>query len=88
MRSFWAVVGYGLACAICLTFFSMIQDLIKYAFSLGAFFLGLRFFRFYETWGVRIAFILTSIALYFVVTVIYTVLAIANGWPIPTMPQP
>ncbi|MBJ6363312.1 hypothetical protein ACFOQM_19005 [Paenibacillus sp. GCM10012307] len=74
-RTFWAVVLYGFACGTLLTLFSMFPGLgiFKFLFSLGAFLLGLRFFRTFERWAVRIAFVLTSLVFYLIVIVILTV---------------
>jgi hypothetical protein len=82
-----AVVLYSLACAFCLAAFAMIPNILKYVFSLGAFFLGLRFFGTYETWGVRLALIGLSIVFFFVFIFIYTIFAAVNGWYLPQMPE-
>lgn len=69
----WTVIGYSVICAALLLLFSQIQDLLKYIFSLGALYLGIHFFKRYETRGMRIAFVVTTIVLYFVFTVCYAV---------------
>jgi hypothetical protein len=76
------IFGYSFACAVLLALFSQFTDIIKYVFSLFALFLGIRFFRNYETLKQRIAFFAIAIVLYFVVNVVYVVLAFANGWPV------
>lgn len=81
-----AVMLYGFACAVLLAAFSMTPGMLKFVFSIGAFFLGLRFFNAHDTWGVRLAFIGTAVVLYFVCVVVYTILAYANGWPLPSAP--
>ncbi|WP_166238099.1 hypothetical protein [Paenibacillus turpanensis] len=85
MRTFWAVAGNALVCALCLAVFSLLNDFSKYIFSLGAFFMGLRFFRNYDTWGVRWAFLGTTVALYFLLSIVYVAIAYVQGWPLPTM---
>ncbi|WP_036709868.1 hypothetical protein [Paenibacillus pinihumi] len=70
-RAFWAVILYGLACGILLIVFAMFPGLgiFKFVFSLGAFLLGLRFFRIYEKWSTRISFILISLVFFIIILV-------------------
>ncbi|MNI02530.1 hypothetical protein D3C73_554070 [compost metagenome] len=70
MRIIWLLL-YSLACGILLSLYINIQDLIKFAFSLGALFLGIRFFRSNESLGMRIGFILTSIVLALFFSLVY-----------------
>lgn len=70
MRIVW-LLAYSLACAILLTLFSNIQDMFKYVFSLGALFLGIRFFRQFEELRYRIWFFVIAVFFYFVFNVIY-----------------
>jgi uncharacterized membrane protein YozB (DUF420 family) len=76
------ILGYSFACAVLLALFSQFTDIIKYVFSLLALFLGIRFFRNYEALKHRVAFIAIAIVLYFIVNVVYVVLAFENGWPV------
>lgn len=80
-----ALLAYGAACALLLAAFSMIQDFLRYLFSLGAFLLGLRFFGQYETWGMRLGLIGLTLVFYFLFVFLYTVIAYARGWYIPGM---
>lgn len=66
-----AVIGFSLLCALLLSLFAHIQDMIKYIFSLGALFAGIQFFKRYEERGIRIAFVVTTILFYFVFALIY-----------------
>ncbi|MCS7459463.1 hypothetical protein N0M98_04860 [Paenibacillus doosanensis] len=68
---FLIVVGYSIVCALLLALFSHIEDLFKYIFSLGALFTGIQFFKRHEGRGMRIAFVVTTIVLYFLFAVIY-----------------
>lgn len=81
-----SVLLHGFACAVLLAAFSMTPGLLKFVFSILAFLLGVRFFGAHDTWGVRLAFIGTSLVLYFVCVILYTVLAYVNGWPLPAAP--
>ncbi|MCZ8511432.1 hypothetical protein O9H85_03045 [Paenibacillus filicis] len=65
-----AVIGFSLVCALLLSLFSQIQDLLRYIFSLGALYAGIQFFRRYEGRGMRIAFVVTTVLFYFAFTVI------------------
>jgi hypothetical protein len=76
------IVGYSIVCAILLALFSQISDILKYVFSLCALVLGIRFFRNYDTLGHRVAFIALTIVFYFIVNIVYVILALQNGWPV------
>lgn len=78
-----AVFLYSLACGTLLVAFSLIPGIIKYAFSLGAFFLGLKFFGTYETWGPRLALIGGSLVVFLILLVIYAFFAALYGWHVP-----
>ncbi|CAG7603800.1 hypothetical protein PAESOLCIP111_00633 [Paenibacillus solanacearum] len=77
----WTVIGYSVICAALLLLFSQIQDFLKYVFSLGALYLGIHFFRRYESRGMRIAFVATSVVLYFVFTIIYAMYLFVQQHP-------
>jgi uncharacterized membrane protein YjjP (DUF1212 family) len=77
---FLTVLGYSLLCAILLSLFSQIQDLLKYLFSLGALYIGVQFFKRHEERGMRIFFVIATIVLYFIIAVIYAMyLAVTTG---------
>jgi hypothetical protein len=65
MRIVWLLV-YCILCGILLTLYSNIHDMSKFIFSLGAIYAGIRFFRRYESKGMRIWFIVLSVILYLV----------------------
>ncbi|TVY08751.1 hypothetical protein [Paenibacillus cremeus] len=67
------VIGFSLLCAGMLTLFSQIQDLLKYLFSLGALYVGIQFFKRYETRSMRIAFVVTTVLFYFIFAVFYAI---------------
>ncbi|PZE22517.1 hypothetical protein CBW46_001660 [Paenibacillus xerothermodurans] len=77
---FLTVLGYSVMCAVLLVLFSQIQDLFKYVFSIGALYFGVHFFKRHETRGMRIAFVVTTMVLYFMFALIYAVIvAIRTG---------
>lgn len=73
------LVLYSMAVGACLMLFSMIDGLIKYGFSLGAFLLGIRFFRTFERIGQRIGFVALSLVFYFVFIFIAVAVMVATG---------
>ncbi|CAG7622967.1 hypothetical protein ACFQI7_04690 [Paenibacillus allorhizosphaerae] len=77
----WTVIGYSVICAALLLLFSQIQDLLKYVFSLGALYLGIYFFRRHESRGMRIAFVATTVVLYFIFTVMYAMYLFVKQHP-------
>ncbi|WP_426447223.1 hypothetical protein ACP26L_24575 [Paenibacillus sp. S-38] len=77
------IIGFSLVCAALLFLFAMIQDVVKYLFSLGALYIGIQFFKRNEERGPRIAFVLTTILFYFIYTVFYAVYLAATGQGIP-----
>lgn len=68
---FFIVLGYSILCAILLNLFAFIEDMTKFIFSLGVLFAGIQFFKRYESRGMRIWFVVTTVILYFVFTIIY-----------------
>ncbi|WP_261305920.1 hypothetical protein [Paenibacillus andongensis] len=70
MRFLWLLM-YSLLCAVLLACFSNMHDVTKYIFSLGALYVGMRFFRRFEQIGFRIWFIVISVLLYFIFSLIY-----------------
>lgn len=83
MNKYLALVIHGLGAGALLVGFTFINDLLRYAFSLGAFFIGLRFFSHYDTWGIRLSFVGVTIIFFMFFVMLYTVLAYAYGWPLP-----
>jgi len=70
MWVFW----YSLLAAISLALFSTIPSLVKYIFSLLVIYIGIRFFRRFETLGMRIIFIVLAILLYFIIVLVITMI--------------
>ncbi|MGO4497157.1 hypothetical protein AB4114_14780 [Paenibacillus sp. 2RAB27] len=69
MRFLWLLM-YSLLCAVLLTCFSTIDDFVKYIFSLGALYVGMRFFRRFEQISFRVWFIVISVFFYFIFSLI------------------
>ncbi|OXM85851.1 hypothetical protein [Paenibacillus rigui] len=80
---FLTVLGYSLLCAGLLSLFSNIQDMLKYLFSLGALYVGIQFFRRHEGRGIRIAFVVTTIVLYFIMAVFYAIYLTVKSGQLP-----
>lgn len=53
-----------------LAIFSMLTEIYKYLFSLLALYIGIRFFRRFESLGLRIAFFVLAVFFYLVITVV------------------
>ncbi|GIP14483.1 hypothetical protein J40TS1_01250 [Paenibacillus montaniterrae] len=66
------VLFYAILAGGSLSLFSLIPSLIKYIFSLLTIYIGIRFFRRFETIGLRIVFIVLSIIMYFLFVIIVT----------------
>lgn len=58
------ILLYSVAVGALLTAFSYTPSILKYVFSLLALYLIIRFFRRFETWPVRILFIVQSVIMY------------------------
>ena len=82
------LTGWGLLTGALLFIFTIIPGLWRFIFSLGAFYIGVRVFGFYETWQARVGYILATIVFFFVVLVIYVVIAFVNEWPLPLPGEP
>lgn len=85
MKMFMIVLLYSILCGGLLVGFVVIDDLMSYAFGLGTFIIGLRFFRNYSTWGPRVALIATSVFFFFTLTVVFAIIAYINGWDVPAL---
>ncbi|RXZ77294.1 hypothetical protein EBB07_32520 [Paenibacillaceae bacterium] len=73
------ILCYGLLCGLLLAVFSQIDSLTRFAFSLGALLAGVHFFKREERLAPRIWFVVTSIIFYFMITIVITVVLIAQG---------
>ncbi|CAM3353013.1 hypothetical protein [Marinicrinis lubricantis] len=83
MRNFFIVFLFSLASSLLLCLFAFIPTILKYAFSLGAFLTGLKFFSTYDSWKMRGSYLASSIVLFFIWIMLYTVFAFAYDWPLP-----
>ncbi|CAM3948041.1 hypothetical protein L1N85_00560 [Paenibacillus alkaliterrae] len=64
------LIGYTFLAGLMLAIFSMLTEIYKYLFSLLALYIGIRFFRRFETLGMRIAFFVLAIVFYLLIAVI------------------
>lgn len=75
------VLFYAALAGASLALFSLIPSMIKYIFSLLAIYIGIRFFRRFETIGLRITFIVLAIILYFLFVIIATMIQYIKDHP-------
>lgn len=80
--SFWVIL-YSFLAGVSLALFANIPDLIKYVFSLLALYIGIRFFRRFETVSLRVAFIVLAIVFYFLAALCYAMYVYIKDNPIP-----
>ncbi len=80
------MLGYSILCALLLCLFSQIDDLLKYIFSLGALITGVQFFKRHDGRGMRIAFVASTIVLYFIFAVIYAFYVAVKTGQLPAAP--
>ncbi|MCR8656123.1 hypothetical protein [Paenibacillus endoradicis] len=74
IKTFVWVILYAMMAGGTLSLFTTISSFIKYLFSLLAVYIGVRFFRRFETIGLRITFIVLAIIMFFIgvfITVVY-----------------
>jgi hypothetical protein len=64
------LLGYALAAGLLLALFSMLASIVKYVFSLLALYVGIRFFRRFDSIGFRIGFFALAIVFYFLIVII------------------
>ncbi|WP_175598140.1 hypothetical protein [Paenibacillus luteus] len=70
MKTTLWLLGYSFVTGGLLTAFSLIEGFYRYLFSLLALYIGIRFFRRFETLGLRITFFVVSIVFYLLIAVI------------------
>ncbi|MHA6484585.1 hypothetical protein ACX1C1_22075 [Paenibacillus sp. strain BS8-2] len=80
--SFWVIL-YAVLAGISLALFAHIGDFIKYVFSLLAIYIGIRFFRRFETIGLRVTFIVLAIVFYFLAAICFAVYTYIQDNPLP-----
>lgn len=75
-----ALILFSTICAVLLGTYSLFPpgNLWKYIFSLGALYTGFQFFRRNEERGLRIAFVVVTIVLFFVFAVIFSLIQTAQ----------
>ncbi|MEK8131957.1 hypothetical protein WMW72_29020 [Paenibacillus filicis] len=67
------VILFGMLCGGLIFIFSVLDDLFKFVFSLGALYIGYQFFIRNDSRGMRIGFVCTAVASYFVYTFFYAI---------------
>lgn len=80
--SFWVIL-YAFMAGVSLSLFAQIGDFIKYVFSLLAIYIGIRFFRRFETIGLRVTFIVLSIVFYFLAAICFAMYTYIKENPLP-----
>ncbi|MDQ0059584.1 hypothetical protein [Paenibacillus harenae] len=76
----WLIL-YSLAAGVLLAAFSFTPGIWKYMFSLLALYLGIRFFRKYDSIGLRIAFFAVAILFYLLAAVIISIVTYMRDNP-------
>lgn len=69
--TFW-LIAYTFAAGLLIALFTVIEDFYRYLFSLLALYIGIRFFRRFETLGYRITFFVLSIVFFLIFSVFYS----------------
>lgn len=64
---------YSLIAGLLMSLYLSIHDVIKYGFSLGAIYVGFRYFRANESTWLRVWFIVSTIIIALLLTVIYAI---------------
>lgn len=67
--TFWVLL-FSLLAGLSLALFGHLESFIKYLFSLVALYIGIVFFRRYETTGLRILFVALSLIFYFLTAIV------------------
>jgi hypothetical protein len=76
----WMIL-YSFAAGALLAAFSFTPGFMKYLFSLLALYIGIRFFRKYDSIGLRIAFFVVAILFYLVVAIIVSIVTYMRDNP-------
>lgn len=80
--SLWVIL-YAFMAGVSLSLFAQIGDFIKYVFSLLAIYIGIRFFRRFDTIGLRITFIGLAIVFYFLAAICFAMYTYIQENPLP-----
>lgn len=75
------VVLYAVLAGGSIVLYTIIDSFIKYLFSLVTLYIGIRFFRKFETIGVRIAFFVVAIVVYFIILLGYNLVDFIKSNP-------
>ena len=71
-NALWLLL-YSFMAGLSLSLFTQIQDIFKYLFSLLAIYIGIRFFRRFESIWMRVAFIAVAIVFYFAAALAFAI---------------
>ncbi|SDT42941.1 hypothetical protein SAMN05444162_4254 [Paenibacillaceae bacterium GAS479] len=85
LKSFALVAGYGLLGGALLALFVLVPGIVRFAFSLLALWLGIRFFRSHGSIARRIGFIVFSFV-FFILIVLYVTMVTFFRDGMPTAP--
>ncbi|MOA36823.1 hypothetical protein D3C78_1583690 [compost metagenome] len=77
------VIGYTFLAGLLLAVFSVLGGVIKYVFSLLALYIGIRYFRRFETLGLRITFFVLAIFFFLLIAVIIAAINFVRENPLP-----
>ncbi|WP_424765851.1 hypothetical protein [Paenibacillus sp. sgz302251] len=77
------LLGYTFLAGAMLAMFSLIEGMIKYLFSLLALYIGIRFFRRFDTLGIRISFFVLGIVFYLLIALTIAAVLYIRDNPLP-----
>ena len=80
MRKTFSLIGFSILTGALMTCYLIIPGMIKYVFSLASLYIGFQYFRRTESWGLRVGFLVLTVFLALLFTLVYTGLAMKNGW--------
>ncbi|MGO4543782.1 hypothetical protein AB4Z29_03220 [Paenibacillus sp. 2TAB23] len=78
--TFW-LIAYTFTAGLLITLFTVIEDFYRYLFSLLALYIGIRFFRRFETLGFRITFFVLSVVFFLIFSVFYSMIIFIRDTP-------
>ncbi len=79
------LIGFAMLAGLLLAMFSIIASLVKYVFSLLALYVGIRFFRKFESIGLRIGFFALAIVFYFAIVIVIQAIVYLQGQSSPAL---
>ncbi|WP_409341066.1 hypothetical protein [Paenibacillus sp. MBLB4367] len=82
LRNVLIFIAFSLLCGVLMSAFILVEGVFRYAFSLGAIVIGIKFFRMYASIGARIGFVALVVVFALILPAVYVTLAYAYDWPI------